>query len=53
MARYGLVFLDTLIPTVLVRTVPGSKPVHRARGFTRGHAFSRAVKWARAHGDPR
>ena len=53
MARYGMLFLDTLIPTVVIRTVPGSVEAHRVRGFTRGHAFSRAVKWARAHGDPR
>lgn len=51
MPRYGVRFADSWIPTVEV-TLAG-RTVHRARGFTRSHAFKRALDWSREHGDPR
>jgi hypothetical protein len=63
MNRFTLRFKDTrLVPTVealvpsVVKINPYTvhyEPVKRFRGFTRAHAFGRAVQWTRQHGDPR
>lgn len=62
MPRYGLRFADSLVPTVLVVDpahplewdgVVAPRLVKRVRGFTRAHAFNRALTWSRKHGDPR
>lgn len=65
--RYGTRFKDTwLIPTVEVTGLCGFQDtpffecddthivvVKTVRGWTRAHAFERALRWSRRYGDPR
>lgn len=58
MTRYSLRFGTTRIPMVEVLRVPLDPneqiPVERkVYGFTTQHAYRRALRWARQHGDPR
>lgn len=61
--RYGLRYAPSKMPSAVEVTVPEivslspltlrHHPIKRFYGFTPAHAWKRAVKWTRAHGDPR
>lgn len=63
-SRFGLRVADSMIPCVEVTDgvvqsgpvrvrVSPEQVVKRCYGFTFAHAYNRALRWSREHGDPR